>query len=48
VSKDKIRQIGIVQRNGSQEQRFILSPNSQLHPAVVFNGDSRHSGDLLC
>src|ERR1035438_4386849 len=35
----------MVQRNSTQEQRFFLSPNSQLYPAVVFNGDSRHGSD---
>jgi hypothetical protein len=45
VTKDEIRQVRMVQRNRSQEQRFFLSPNSQLQPAVVFNGDSRHGSD---
>ena len=35
VTKDKIRQIGMVQRHRTQEQRFILGPNSQGHPVNV-------------
>jgi hypothetical protein len=46
VTKDKIRQVGVVQRHRPQEQRFFLSPNPQGHPAVVFNRYSRHGSDL--
>jgi hypothetical protein len=45
VTNDKIRQVGVVQRYRTQEQRFFLGPNSQGHPAVVFNRYSRHGGD---
>jgi hypothetical protein len=33
---DKIGQVGVLQRHRAQEQRLLLSPNSQGHPTVVF------------
>jgi len=45
VTKDKICQVGVLQRYRAQEQRFLLGPNPQGHPAVVFNRYSRHGGD---
>lgn len=45
VMEDKIRQVGVFQRHGTQEQRFFLGPNSQGHPAVVFDRYSRHGSD---
>jgi hypothetical protein len=46
VTKDEIRQIGVVQRHRAQEQRFFLGPNPQGHPAVVFNRYSGHDRPL--
>jgi hypothetical protein len=45
VTKDKTRQVGVVQRHRTQEQRFLLGPNPQGHPAIVFNRYSRHGSD---
>jgi hypothetical protein len=45
MTNDKIRQVGMVQRHRTQEQRFFLGPNSQGHPTVVFNRYSRHGSD---
>ena len=42
VTNDKIRQVGVLQRLRTQEQRFFFGPNSQGHPAVIFNRYSRH------
>ena len=42
VMKDKIRQVGVLERHRTHEQRFFLGPNPQGHPAIVFNGYSRH------
>jgi hypothetical protein len=44
VTKDKIGQAGMVQRHRAQ-QRFVLGPNPQVHPAMVFNRYSRHGDD---
>ncbi len=45
VVEDKIRQVGMLQRHRTQEQRFFLGSNPQGHPAVVFYGHSRHGSD---
>jgi hypothetical protein len=45
VAKDKTRQVGAAQRHRTQEQRFVLGPYPQGHPAVVFNRYSRHGSD---
>jgi hypothetical protein len=45
VTKDKIRQVGVVQRHRPQQQRFFLGPNPQGHPAVLYNCSSRHGSD---
>jgi hypothetical protein len=45
VTKDKIRQVSMVQRHGTQEQRFFLGPNPQGQAAVVFDRYSRHGND---
>ena len=45
VTNNKIRQVGVVQRHRTQEQRFFLVPNPQGHPAIVFNRYSRHGSD---
>jgi hypothetical protein len=42
VTQHKVRQVGVVQRYRTQEQRFILWPNAQGHPAIIFNSFSRH------
>jgi hypothetical protein len=42
VTNDKIRQVGVVQRNRTQEQPFFLGPNPQGHPAIVLDRYSRH------
>jgi hypothetical protein len=42
VTKDKVRQIRVVQRYRTQEQRFVLWPNPEGHPAIIFDGSSRH------
>jgi hypothetical protein len=47
VTKDKIREVGMVQRHRTQEERFFLGPNPQGHPAVVFNRYSRHGNAPL-
>jgi hypothetical protein len=41
VPNHEIRQIGVLQRYGTQKQRFFLGSNPQGHPAVVFNRYSR-------
>jgi hypothetical protein len=43
VTKDKIRQVRMAQRNRAQEQRFFLGANPQGHPAIVLNRYSRHA-----
>jgi hypothetical protein len=43
VTKDKIRQVGVVQRHGTQKQRFLFGPDPQGHSTVVFNRYSWHS-----
>ena len=35
MTKDKICQVSMLQRNSSQEHRFIRSPDSSLHPACL-------------
>ena len=47
VTNDKIRQVGVVQRHGTQEQRFFLGPNPQGHPAIVFHRYSRHGRAIM-
>jgi hypothetical protein len=42
VTKHKVRQVRVVQRYRTQEQRFVLWPNPEGHPAIIFNGSSRH------
>jgi hypothetical protein len=42
VMNDKIRKVSVLQRHGTHEQRFFLGPNPQGHPAIVFDGYSRH------
>src|ERR1035438_8384630 len=45
VMNNKIRQVGVLQRHRTHEQRFFLGPNPQGHPAVVFHRYSRHGSD---
>ncbi|HXR09984.1 MAG TPA: hypothetical protein VN792_04360 [Candidatus Acidoferrales bacterium] len=45
ITNDKIRQVAVGERHRTQEQRFLLGPNPQGHPAVVFNRYSRHGSD---
>lgn len=42
VANDKISQVGVVQRHGTQEKRLIFGANAQRQPAVVFHRYSRH------
>jgi hypothetical protein len=42
VTKDKVRYVSVVQSHGAHEHSFFLGSNPQGHPAVVFNGSSRH------
>jgi hypothetical protein len=43
MTKDKIRQVRVVQRHRPQEQRFFLSSDPQGQPAVIFNCSSRQA-----
>jgi hypothetical protein len=47
VTKYKIRQVRVVERYRTKEQRLILSPNPHGHPAVVFNRSSWHGNHPL-
>jgi hypothetical protein len=45
VTNDEIRQIGVIERHGTQEHCLFLGPNAQGQAAVVFDCYSGHGGD---
>jgi hypothetical protein len=47
VTKDKIRQVSMVQRDRAQEESLFRGANSQRQPAIVFDGYSRHGQVIL-
>jgi hypothetical protein len=42
MTKDKIRQVGVVQRHRPQEQSFFFGANPQRYAPVIFNCSSGH------